>query len=400
MKLSNDSIEHALFVLGKSYQEGPPDYASAIHAYDTLLLQFPNTRVREEVLFNLYYCYKKTGDEANATRVFNELKEKYPSGKFTTLLTSPNSINYGDNIAKEDATKRYEKIYTAFIEGRFDDALAEKKAADNMYGDKYWTPQLLYIEAVFFIRQRQDSAAKATLNSIVQKYAGTPMAEKAKTFLEVLGRRKQIEDYLTKLQIERASDSETVTTDSAVAVKPRLVRQDDKLIYVQPKKDSSVVTPVVKDSSNAVAKVKSKTDTIRVNKPAITEKSAFTFTPDKPHSVAIFLNKVDQVYVTETKNAFDRYNRETYYNKQMDINNVSLNDTLKLVVISGFDNATAAMDYLEKARKSAPREIVPWLPAGKYSFLIVTDQNLEILKVNKDVPAYLKFLSGNFPGHF
>ena len=35
------------------------------------------------------------------------------------------------------------------------------------------------------------------------------MAAKAKTMIDVLGRRKQIEDYLTKLQITRPKDDST-----------------------------------------------------------------------------------------------------------------------------------------------------------------------------------------------
>jgi hypothetical protein len=69
-------------------------------------------------------------------------------------------------------------------------------------------------------------------------------------------------------------------------------------------------------------------------------------------------------------------------------------------VISGFGNAVAALDYLDKAKKAAPRDIVPWLPAAKYSFIIITDDNLALLKSNIDLPAYLKFLSSYFPGKF
>ncbi len=114
----------------------------------------------------------------------------------------------------------------------------------------------------------------------------------------------------------------------------------------------------------------------------------------------ILENKVDPVYVTESKNAFDRYNRETYYNQPFNIENISLDDSSKMVVISGFDNAATALDYMEKARKTAASEIIPWLPAGKYKFLIISGSNLEVLKGNKDVNGYLKFLETSFPGKF
>ncbi len=43
--------------------------------------------------------------------------------------------------------------------------------------------------------------------------------------------------------------------------------------------------------------------------------SPFTWSPSKPQNVALVMSKVDPVYVTESKNAFDRYNRENFYGK-------------------------------------------------------------------------------------
>jgi hypothetical protein len=84
----------------------------------------------------------------------------------------------------------------------------------------------------------------------------------------------------------------------------------------------------------------------------------------------------------------------------MDIVNVSIDDTNKLVVINGFDSTAEALDYLDKAKKLAPRLIVPWLPVGKYSLFIISSDNLDLLKANKDVLGYRKFLGYYFPGKF
>ena len=126
--------------------------------------------------------------------------------------------------------------------------------------------------------------------------------------------------------------------------------------------------------SNSLKKAKS--DSLATANKMASFKSPFVYAPEKPHSVVIFMNKVDPVYINETKNAFTRYNQENFYNQQFQINNLPLDDSLKMVIINGFANANLALDYMEKARKSAAREIVPWLPVGKYSFLIISDQNL------------------------
>jgi hypothetical protein len=55
---------------------------------------------------------------------------------------------------------------------------------------------------------------------------------------------------------------------------------------------------------------------------------------------------------------------------------------------------------MEQAKKIAPREIISWLPPAKYSFIIISDENLERLKANQDIPEDRKFLSAFFPGKF
>ena len=473
MKKSNDSIENSLFLIGKSYQEGLLDYQAAITSYDSLLSKFPNTPMLEETWFNQYYCYKKLGDDANAARILKLMNNRYPNSKLTNIASYPEAYKKSIEAPKQEATRRYENIYNSFIEGRFEEAVAAKRAADSSYGDKYWTPQLLYIESVYFIKQREDSAAKSELNRIIMKFPGTAMAAKAKTFLDVLGRRKEIEIYLSNLKITRTSDDSVVTTNAPAKVKlidrktydslnaAKQAREDslsnakeipakaktNLALSGQKKKDSvSINMPnniidrsqlmKVKADSAQIAKLqqqmdsiqtamlqakndaekmaklkkqadsisnsmkKAKADSVLTAQKIASFKSAFAYAPDKPQAVAILMNKVDPVYINETKNAFSRYNQENFYSLPLEITTVPLNDTIKLVLIKGFVDANKALEYMGKAKIGAPRDIVPWLPVGKYSFWIITDQNLETLISNKDITGYRKFLEASFPGKF
>ena len=453
MQHSMDSIESAMFTMAKTLQDGIPDYLSAVNTYDSLLVKFPETKRREEALFNMYYCYKKLGDDANAARILQLLKQKYPGGSLTARAANPDSTVEAAGSLKVSATHQYEKIYLSYIEGRFDEAESQKRVADSLYGDKYWTPQLLYIESVYLIRSRQDPQAKSILTTIQSKWPKTPMAAKAANLLDVLNRRREIEDYLTRLQVTRAKDDDSIVVDNAKPTpapdnRPRLVRNDSNMLVknkpdaAKPgagidkvKADSAGMNKIVMDSSritqlrqlqdslkaaaiqasndsakaaairhktdsiNAVmARIKDSTDRLAANLRSLN--SVFSLNPDKPHSVLIILNKVDPVYVNETKNAFSRYNSEEYYSQQLTTNNADFTDSVKMVVIGNFGNAGDALDYLQKAKALAPRQIVPWLPAGKYSFLIISAPNLDLLLTNKDIPAYRKFLSAAYPGKF
>ncbi len=384
LKKSRDSVENAFFMLGKSLQDYIPDYRSALKAYDSLESRFPDTRYYQEALYNQYFCYIHLDDSLNAARILLLMKQKFPSGRYITLIENPPK-GAEDLPARTQATRAYENVYEHFIEGRFDEAAAEKLKLDSTYGDKYWTPQLLYIEALYYIHYRYDSIGKVTLNKIITKYQGTVMAAKAKNVLRVLNERERIENYLRNLNVSRMPEDSIARAANAVA---------------QPKKqDSAVAKPadkIIKDSGLVALK---KPDSLQLRKQALFL-SPFTWAPDKPQAVVLVMTKVDPVYVTESKNAFDRYNRENFYGKNYDISQMALSDTTKLMVIHGFDNAALALAYLDKAGNAAPREIIPWLPATKYYFIVIDDQNMDILKVNKDIQLYKKFLSVYSPDKF
>ncbi|HNN72921.1 MAG TPA: hypothetical protein PKG89_16845, partial [Ferruginibacter sp.] len=125
----------------------------------------------------------------------------------------------------------------------------------------------------------------------------------------------------------------------------------------------------------------------------------FTLVPGAPHHVIMLLDKVDGVYVNEARNAFNRFNRENFYGQPININKDAIDAERSLLVISAFPDAASAMQYYDKIKRSAASE-VSWLPANKYSFMIITEENLQKLKANKDVNGYRALLNTQFPGRF
>jgi tetratricopeptide (TPR) repeat protein len=373
LKKSNDSISNALYTLGKALAEEVEDCSSSIKTFEELLDRFPSYSKTDEALFTLYYCYKKTGDIARADAVQKTMKEKFPSNPLTNIVTTGKDPL--DNTSNSEATLAYNRIYDLFIEGNFDQALAEKKTADEKYGSHHWTPQLLYIEAIYYIRQRQDDQALAVLVKITDKYSGTPIASRATNMIEVLGRRQQIEEELRNLTVIRPAEDAPKKQDTLVATQP--VKEVIKQPVAQPVTNNPVVMP--------------KADSI-ISKPVI---APFVFKAEDKHFVMLLLNRVDPVWGNEAKNAFNIYNRNTYYNKLFDISLVEISGEYKTLLIGNFDNAQAAAEYVRSARPIAASQIIPWLKGDKYTFSVISAANLEILKQHKDVNVYRQFIEKN-----
>ncbi|MEP6584745.1 MAG: tetratricopeptide repeat protein [Ginsengibacter sp.] len=382
MDASNVKVSKSLFQLGKGYQNLLEDYPAAIDAYEQSLKRFPDSLYEGELYMNLSYCYRKTGDLQKADYYKNLVLNKFAKTKFAQYIVHPEALN----PTKKDpaATQRYQDIYKLFIEGNFEEATKQKRQADSVYGVNYWNPQLLYIESVYYIRQRQDSVATEILNQIITQYPNSALKEKATTMIDVLQRRSSIEGYLSTLTVERAKeDSQIVVYDSAMVSKkilPTIKNQN-----IQPKENIVTAEKAVLNPEK--------------NLPPPISNGTFTFDPLTPQYVIMILNKVDPVYTNEAKNAFVRYNREKFRLLNLEITKDTLDIERTLLVFTQFENADAAISFLDKIKRDAPSE-VSWLPADKYSFYIISSTNLELLKENKKFSSYLELLNKKYPGKF
>lgn len=439
INISNDSIKNALLAAGNIYLNEIEDYLSAIQAYEELRKRFPDHPNMSEVLFHLYYAYQKSGDGAKAEESKRLLLQNFPASRHASIITS--GVDPLSKQPSAEVTKTYESIYDMFIEGRFEEAKVAKYIADSMYKTNYWSPQLLYIESVYHIRQNDDSTASQILNTLIQQGPESAMAAKATTLLDVLSRRQQIEEELRNLQIERPqeevattgepsqpiSQAPPVVTDTSEAVTksiiPRrdkvaqkpVVAQKDTLVQKPPvaKKDLVVVEPppiqqdtlAIKPTDTIVTKVPEQPKEIVKNeapvrrdtsaaKPALTKPSAYGFTYDAeaPHFAVVILNKVDNIFGNEARNAFNRFSKESYMNQAPAVQLMPLDAENKLLIIGSFSNILQAADYIQRAKPIANTQIVPWLKAEKYTFTVISESNLNILKTNPNLENYNKFL--------
>lgn len=378
---SNNLISTNLLDLAKLYKDELEDYEEAIKTYEEHLQRYPDKLADGEIYLGLYYCYNKLGNTERANYYKGLLNKKFSGKPAWKMVNTPGALD--PKTKNPEATKTYENIYNLFLEGKFDEAINEKKKADAQFGVNYWTPQLLYIEALYNVKQRNDSVAIAGLNTIIQNNPNSPLKDKAITMIDVLRRRKEIETYLTNLQVTRVEDDKILIPSG-----------DTKPVAKQQAPVAAVPVTIQKPAA-AVPVIK---DTLPKAPPLLTN-GAFTIKPDAPHTVLMILDKVDGVYVNEAKNAFSRYNKENYYGQTIDITKDIIDAEHNVLIISSFADGAAALQYCEKIRRDAPREI-SWLPAGKYSFVIITMDNLQVLKTNKDITGYKALLNKQYPGKF
>jgi hypothetical protein len=219
----------------------------------------------------------------------------------------------------------------------------------------------------------------------------------------------------TKKDTVTAPPSTTITVKKDTVVTPPAptvtIKKDTVVTPPAPtvtiKKDTVVTPPAPTVMVKKDTVVTPSAPTVTVNKdtvvtppaPTVIVKS-FSFIPTDPHYVVVLMDKVDEVYASEGKNAFNRYNREKFNNQPIAMNSLKLDDRFNLVLQGPFNDAKSAVDYVDKVRPIAGSRILPWLSADKYSFIIISNANLDLLKTNKDMTAYKQLLKQAFSEKF
>ncbi|HEY0298798.1 MAG TPA: hypothetical protein VGB84_06220 [Arachidicoccus sp.] len=192
------------------------NFTGAIVLLDSLIAKYPSAEQIPKALYDEFVCYTLLGNKIGAGNIRSKLLNTYAANPWALKLqdAEKNAVAVSPTSIANAATKVYSDIYDLFLAGKFDEAVQRKAVADKEYGKFYWTPQLLYIEAVYYATQRNDSAAIKDLNFIINSFANSVMVAQAKDMIDVLMHRKEIEAYLASLNVkpEDYSDANMLAT--------------------------------------------------------------------------------------------------------------------------------------------------------------------------------------------
>lgn len=375
---SNKKIREALSGNGYTFQYYLRDYPAAIACYEELQKRFPEGGLDDKLLYQLTQAYEKNNEPEKASEKRKELESFYPNSQYTAQYYKEPT----KKLSKEEQI--YQDIYERFISGQFEEAKQRKLAADKQYGKTYWTPQLLFIESIYYIKQKDDSTAIQRLQQLATNFSSTEMAKKAKAMIDALNRRKEIEDYLTNLQIDKPEEIPTRNVEL----------NETNTTKIPTSKKDSIANPTNKVLKNIAPAI-----------PAIIPAVApptdqYIFNASDTQYVVVSLKRVDPIYGSEGRNAFNRFNQERFYPKRIPIELISVNDSTQYLLIGPFINAAEATTYVDQTKPIASQRIIPWLDADKYRFYIISTANMALLRKKKDTGAYEAWLHTLFPDKF
>lgn len=188
---SNSRMLESLHNLGILYYDRLKNPSESKKYFDIMQSRFPQSEY-EPVAF--YYLYKSNTDLKN-TKVGEQNKtllvETYPDHPYS-LLVQNKSIASAENSNNKILMEAYQKMYEAYKDGKYAEAMAMKGNIDKQFPGNPLKPKIDLIYA-FCIGKTQDKEAfKKALTEVSTTHKGLDVAAKADEFLEVLNRQEKI----------------------------------------------------------------------------------------------------------------------------------------------------------------------------------------------------------------
>lgn len=316
----------------------------------------------EEALFNMGVIYKQNLLDYNeSVQAFEELLSRYPSGEYAApamynLYDLYNTLQQPDRAAyyKNQLVSRYpESHYSMLLNNPnyIQELEEEEQRVVRRYEQVYDAYQN---EAFDRVITQSDSA--------IREFEGDRLIPKFK--------------YIKALSV------------GALQGKEEMKVELDSLIAQHPNTEESQSAREIVDYMYVAFPVIKEADEVREAEEIYT-----TFDPEQEHYFLLALRSGEDV--NQVSFNLLNYNLDYFNQYALEIERVNLNDGYNMLTVKTFNNADAAMRYLQVIQENAG-EILSGIDPSNFRMMVISSDNYSVLTENKAFNPYFLFFQGHY----
>lgn len=390
---SNLRIFNAYFDIANFYRDILDDKKEAINTYNTILKRFPDNPNLPAIYYSLYRLYSELHD-TRADVYKNKLLTNYTGTPFAQVILDP---DYSKKMGDRDAEFKtlYNSIYDLYAHHKYTEVVSQVDAVQKQYPNNKYSAQLYYLRAISAGHNEPLVPFENDLQQIAKNYPNDRLiAPLVKKHLDYINAN------LVDMSRRHYALSEADTTQ--VPFTPPVENQKQTPFRkahhyapepAQPLVAQQVPKPVIvkKDSVKATNQ-----KTVVVNKPVIKATLPPTFFSMSDSTNYYFVINItnNTTNLSSSRFGIGQFNRAHFDNSNITHQLTYIGDNTELIYIGRFYNLAAAKVYA--------RTIIPLMgdimkiPKEKYSFFIITKQNLDKLADQKTLNSYLDYYQKNY----
>lgn len=176
-------VEQALYKLGNIYNFKLEEKNNAIQTFESLLIRFPTSDYRAELLYQLYLLYKSSHPEI-AKEKAQELKSNFPDAIYTKLIDNPN-YREDSHATTEQLKKIYTKAYKLYRNGSYKESKYFVDSALTAVPDNVFSDNLALLNVLNMGHLDGHVKYEYELNSFIKTYPTSDVLDYAKNLVGV-----------------------------------------------------------------------------------------------------------------------------------------------------------------------------------------------------------------------
>ncbi|MGZ3873551.1 MAG: type IX secretion system periplasmic lipoprotein PorW/SprE [Mucilaginibacter sp.] len=402
---SNARIYNALLDIGNFYRDILADKKEAISIYEQLLRRFPNDQNTPAVYYSLYRLYSDL-DKTRSDQYKNLLLKDYAGTPFAKVISDPDYARKLDD-AEAEFTRAYNRVFDLYARRQYKDVIAGIPRLIKQYPGNKFTAQLYYLKALAEGHGEKAAPFADSLQQIAKTFPDDPLVTPLiKQHLAYISANHA--EIQTRNPVLAGDDPQQIpfTLDPALyeetAYRPAV---DANAVYnqqaqVRIEREGQIAAGQLPDAPKIAPAAREQIrQANRASLPVqqMTKQAGLTSIfsmRDSTHYYFAVNVQSGTTNLSSTRFGFGQFNRVNYAGKPIKHQLLAIGADNQVIYVGRF--------YTQAEVKNYARQIVPLLPdimkvpVDKYSFFIITQENLNKLADEKLLDSYLNYYRQNY----
>jgi tetratricopeptide (TPR) repeat protein len=388
---SNSRIYNAYFDIANFYRDILGDKKEAIAIYELLLNRFPNSTDKPAIYYNLYRLYSEEDNPAKSDEYKNLLLKNFADTPFAKIINDP---EYGKRLNDADAglNALYNQVYDDYSKKDYKKAISRIDDLLKQYPNNKWSAQLAYLRAISLGHQEKLAPFRDDLAQIISNYPDdrliVPLVKQHLAYIDVHQDEMSAGEFaLTNNDPNEVPFKVTPTAEDQITAynNSQLVQQTAQ----------QRINPATKQPEINPTKTKQAGNNPNVNNPAAANQAPSIFsTRDSTNYYFVVNVSSGTSNLASSRFGIGQFNRANFQAGTITHQLMSVGADNQLIYAGRF--------YSLDAVKAYARAIIPILPEimkvpkDKYSFFIITQENLDKLTDKTRLDSYMDFYQNNY----
>ena len=429
---SNIRRYDAYLDIANFYRDVLDDKKEAAEAYEKILTLFPNNGSKAAIYYNLYRLYNE-GNVPLSDKYRALVLKEYPETPFAKTILDP---GYGKRLNDEDTgfSTLYNQVYDAYAGKKYAEVITSADALLKQYPNNRYAAQLAYLRAFAAGHQERLDPFKNDLLQIVAKYPDdkliTPLVNQHLTYIgvnqpELAARPIVITDkdlnegqFSVPIVYQQQTEYRRPYSGGPIIIAPDVRKPDKKaaaaplkvakqeptpakqpkitppLVAQQPVKEPDAASASDPDKQPEPTKIEPEKTQVTGKAPPVQRLPSIFSASDSTHYYFVVKVSSGTTNLSSSRFGIGQFNRVQFQRSAINHYLKTAGPDNQLIYIGRFFTLGEVKDYA--------RVIIPLLPdimkvpQDKYSFFIVTKENLDKLADSKTLDSYIDYYQQNY----